>query len=223
MGGRLFQDIKPLPNFDDFKDAKFWMKHLMNAVGTGLWILLAVKIASNGMSSGWAWGLSGAIVSLAFQGNCFNTLSCFNDMMRGDTDIVSFLISMVFHCFGAIGANYIAEFIGFTADATPAHGMSFAGAFSADFYKFFFSSEFVGLFLFAVFTARSKSDMPSSLWSVLLVAVAFFVGGANFVFLPARLFGNCASFADPTAWAAFVCQLWATLFSAVVLEFAWTD
>lgn len=221
--GRLFQDIKPLPDFDQFKDAKFWSKHVMNAVGTGLWILLAVKISANGLAAGWAWGLSGAIVSLAFQNNCFNTLNCFNDLVRGDTDVISFLVSMVFHAAGAIGANYIAGFVGFTADETPAHGLNFGTAFSANFYEFFFSSEFVGLFLFAIFTARSKSDMPSSLWSVLLVAVAFFVGGANFVFLPARLFNDFSSFCSVDAWAGFVCQLWATLFSAIVLDFAWTD
>jgi len=221
--GRLFQDIKPLPDFDQFKDAKFWSKHVMNAVGTGLWILLAVKLEKNGLADGWAWGLSGAIVSLAFQSNCLNTLNNFNDLVRGDSDVISFLVSLVFHASGAIGANYIAGFVGLDADVTPVHELSFNTAFSADFYKYFFSNEFVGLFLFAVFTARSKSDMPSSLWSVLLVAVAFFVGGAEFVFLPARLFNNVAAFYSAGAWAGFVCQLWATLFSAIVLEFAWTD
>ena len=139
----------------------------MNAVGTGLWILLAVKIAENGLAAGWAWGLSGAIVSLAFQSNCFNTLNNFNDLIKGDTDLISFLVSLVFHAAGAIGANYIAAFVGFTADTTPEHELTFATAFSAQFYNYFFSSEFVGLFLFAIFTARSKSDMPTSLWSVL--------------------------------------------------------
>ena len=66
----LFQDIKALPDFDDFKNAQFWLKHVMNAVGTGLWILLAVKLTENGLASGWAWGLSGAIGRLKkFQKN----------------------------------------------------------------------------------------------------------------------------------------------------------
>merc|ERR1712079_806657 len=107
-------------------------------------------------------------------------MGSWNALLRGDSDIVQFVVAAVFHFLGAIGANYVAEFIGLSADSMPAHGLDFGTAFSVDFYKFFFSSEFIGLFLFAIFRARSKSDMPSSLWTIVLVAVAFFIGGANF-------------------------------------------
>jgi len=222
--GKLFADFKLQPDVECFKDAKFWCNMVMEAVGTGLWILIATKADSQ---QAWGWGLSFAIISLAFPGHTFNTLTNWCAMLKGECDWLNFLITFVFHFLGAIAANALAPHIGLDADSTPLHDLCFVGcengAFTTKFYSFFFSSEFVGLFLYAIFTARSKSDMPSSLWTVLLITVAFWLGGDNFVFLPARLFNKFTNFASAGAWAALVCQLWASTLAAVILEYAWTE
>jgi len=221
--GRLFSDFKLKPDFSEYKDAKFWLNRIMDGVGLGLWILLAVKTSEH-VHAGFAWGLTFAIVSLSFPNNGFDTLRNWVSLLNGDIDIVKFVVCTVFHFLGAIGANFVAGFIGLVADGAQAPAeLTFNTAFSAEFYKFFFSSEFVGLFLFAIFSARSKSDMPSSLWSVLLIAVAFFVGGNSFVFVPARFFNSYLSFASLSSWAGFVCQLWSATVGAIVLEFVWSD
>lgn len=219
--GKLFVDFRLKPDFDCFKDAAFWCKMVMEAVGTGLWILLATKAGGE-----WGWGLSYAVISLSFPGHSFNTLTNWGSLIRGDCDWLNFVMNFVFHFLGAICAQNLAPFIGLEADGDASHSLCFVGAncaFSAEFYNFFFSSEFVGLFLYTIFTARSTTDMPASLWTVLLITVAFWLGGANFVFLPARLFNKFTNFASAGAWAALVCQLWAATIAAVVLEYAWTE
>jgi len=222
--GRLFKDFKLKPDFSDYSDAKFWLNRVMDGVGLGLWILLAVKTSEQLGSNGFGWGLTFAVVSLSFPNNGFDTLRNWVNMLNGEIDFVKFIVCTVFHFLGAMGANFIAGFIGLEKDGEHVvDNLNFGTAFSANFYDFFFSSEFVGLFLFAIFSARSKSDMPSSLWSVLLIAIAFFVGGSSFVFVPARFFNSHAHFINPACWAGLICQLWAATVGAIVLEYVWSD
>merc|ERR1711964_642071 len=104
-------------------------------------------------------------------------LTNFSSFLRGDTDWLSFLLTFFFHCLGAIGAAAIAPKLGLEAD-TASSALSFrgaGGAFTAEFYRFFFGKEMAGIFFFTCFSARSSTDVPSALWSIILISAAFWL------------------------------------------------
>merc|ERR1712226_784340 len=89
----------------------------MEAVGTALWMIIATQAGG----SGWAWGLSFVVISLAFPGYSFNGLTNFMGMLRGDQNMVRFIFSFVFHSFGAIAAHMLCPELGFGTPSLPVH------------------------------------------------------------------------------------------------------
>lgn len=220
----LFQGIKLVPDFECLKSAKTWLGCINEFTGTLLWILIAKQI-----SNSFSWGIAFVVVSLAIPGSGFNTLNHFIGFLNGSSDILQLILAFVFHSLGAIVGQYIAgfEWLKFTAD-TVEPILKFTGdggAFSATFYQFFFSGEFVGIFLFTVLSARCQKPegIPSCILTILLVSLAFWMGGDKFCFLPARCFNTFKSFAGASNWATLVCQLWSALAGHLVLEFVWTE
>merc|ERR1712080_332516 len=102
--------------------------------------------------------------------------------MYGNTSIVHFALKMFSHILGAIAAYTMAAKIGFAAPSAPAHGLSFG---EWNWKTFFFGREFWGIFLFCLFHSKHSNDsgIPEKLWTMLIMAVAFQVGGGNFVFV----------------------------------------
>merc|ERR1711907_202548 len=215
----IFKDIKH--EAEDLKkglgDSKTWLSLFWEGVSTFLWLIVATS-AGNGS---WAWGLSYVVISLVFAGNKMNSLCVFKQFVYGETSIVHFALTFVAHALGAIAAYTLGPKVGFAAVQVPDHGLAFAGF---DWKTFLFGREFWGLFLFCLFREKKfdgEGGFPVSLWNVLILAVAFQIGGANFVFVPSRLFTGFASFADVSVWACFVAQIWAIVAAAVVGDYVW--
>merc|ERR1711963_1388725 len=170
MAKTIFKDIQH--DADDLKkgldDSKTWLSLFWEGVSTFLWLIVATS-AGNGS---WAWGLSYVVIGLVFAGNKMNSLCVFKQFVYGETSIVHFALTFVAHALGAIAAYTLGPKIGF------------------DWKAFLFGREFWGLFLFCLFREKKfdgEGGFPSSLWNVLILAVAFQIGGANFVFVPSRL------------------------------------
>jgi len=194
-----------------------WVKLFWEAATTFLWLVVATGAGGNS----WAWALSYVVIGIAFNGSTMNSLCNVKKLLYGDDmSIVHFLLNLVAHVLGAIAAYTMAGQIGFAVPSAPAHGLSFAGF---DWKAFFFGREFWGIFLFCLFNRKSKNttDIPASLWTLLTLAVAFQVGGENFVFVTARVFTGFNSFLDANVWCFVLAQVWAILFACVVGDFVW--
>jgi len=219
MAGALFKDIQAAPKVDRLKQAGTYSRLLQEAVGTALWILVASAI-----NSGWSWGLAFVVIDLAFDGTSKNTIINFKALLKGHTDWLTFLITFLAHCLGAIAANAVAGPLGLAGDNATA-SLSFLGAngaFTLKFWEFWFSKEMIGLFLYTCFISRaSGNDVPPAIWDVLMITVAFWLGGSSFIFFPARLFSTFGAFASAGAWATLICQFWAVTLALVFLEWVW--
>lgn len=218
------------PNVDSLKDPKTWGKLLMEAIGTALWIIVGTKLGGD-----WGWGLSFAVISIAFPDYTFNTLTNWGEFLTGGTDWLSFLLTWFAHCIGSIFASAITGPLAL-GDINAESSLSFraadaegndvpGGAFTLQFWTFWFGKEMIGIFLFTCFMARSKgnNDVPATIWTVLMVTVAFWLGGSGFMFFPARLFSSWSAFAGQGAWATFICQMWSVLLAKIFLEWVWTE
>jgi len=217
--GKLFQDIDFKPDFSFLSEAKEWVDLFNQAVGTALWFAIANKAGGDA----WAWGLSYVVVSIAFgTSGAFNFNAAFDfvNVLSGNKNYVRFIFDFFFQILGCIAITAAGESIGLAA-AAFAPSLKFSQIASVDFYKFFFGQEFFGIFLYYIFSKRSTSDIPASIWSILLVAVAFWVGGEEFGFIAARSFSTFKSFASASSWATFVCQIWSATVGAALLEYAW--
>lgn len=209
-------------DLDDLRDAKYWSKLLIEGIGTLLWILIANQAVNAGTGEAWAWGLIYSVLHLAFNGS-FNSLNNFAGFFRGETDLLSFVLSFIFHILGAIAAVAASQWldlglVGFTPS------LSFSTVASVNFYKFFFGAEFLGIFLYSIFSMKAKeNEVPKNVWSVLLIATAFWIGGAGFGFFPARVFTSFKSFADGSVWATLLVQFWAMFVALIVNEYAFFD
>ena len=218
MGGKIFEDIQY--KGDDLKkdldEGSTYMKLFWEAATTFGWLVVAT--AAGGSS--WAWALSYVVLMITFHGSKMNSLCFFKDMINGKTSVVHFALNMFAHVLGAIAAYTMASQIGFAAPVAPAHGMSFSGF---DWKMFFFGREFWGIFLYIIFKekANNQSGIPEKLWNMMILAVAFMIGGANFVFVPARMFTSFASFADAGLWCCFLSQVWAVVAACVVNQHVW--
>jgi hypothetical protein len=237
----LFGGIDFAPDVNSLKDAKTWGKLLMEAVGSALWILVGTKMAQGA----WGWGLSFVVISIAFPGFSFNTLSNWSRFLKGEENWFTYLLTWFAHCLGSIAANSVSKILSLDdtnfatslsfrackavavagTDTVTAHSVTVCeGAFSATFWEYFFGKEMIALFLFTCFVARAKgNDVPASLWTVLLIAVAFWLGGDGFAFFPARAFDNWAAFGSQGAWATWICQMWAVLLANIFLQWVWTE
>jgi len=138
---------------------------------------------------------------------------------------VRFIFSFFFQILGVIALNKVGQYVGLGNDEFTA-SLSFNTVASPEFYKFFFGSEFLGIFLFTVFTQKAGSapeGVPAAFWTILLVAVAFWIGGAStgFGFVPARSFSTFKHFGMASSWATLVVQFWAATLATVVLDFCW--
>lgn len=218
--GKLFQDIDYKPDFKFLSEAGEWVAMFNQAVGTALWFAIANKAGGDA----WAWGLSYVVVNIAFgcSGACnFNAAFDFVHVLKGDKNYIRFVFDFFFQILGCIAITAAGSHIGLDAGSFEA-SLSFSTIASVDFYKYFFGTEFFGILLYCIFTNKSNGgDIPASLWSILLVAVAFWVGGDGFGFVAARSFSSFAAFANVNAWATFVCQIWSATVGAVLLEYAW--
>jgi len=209
-------------DLDDLRDAKYWSKLFIEGIGTLLWILIANQAVNAGTSEAWAWGLIYSVLHLTFNGS-FNTLNNFAAFFRGETDLLSFILSFAFHILGSLAAVAASQWLGLGLVSFDA-SLSFQNVISAEFYKFFFGAEFLGIFLFSVFSMKAKeNEVPKSVWSVLLVATAFWIGGAGFGFFPARAFTNFGSFVNGNVWATVLVQFWAMFVALLVNEYAFFD
>jgi len=221
MGETLIKDM--IMDGDGLKkgldEGKTWMAYIWEAISTFLWITIATRAGG----SGWAWGLSYVVLNIVCGGSTMNSLCNLKNLLRGKESIVHFALNMFFQVLGGIAAYQLADHIGFAAPAVPAHGLTFAGIASAEWHKFFFGREFWGIFLFCMFNKKASNDsgMPASIWSILIMATAFMIAGANFVFVPARLFNGFAAFADAGVWCCFLAQAWAVLAAEVAGDYIW--
>merc|ERR1712226_1522542 len=163
------------------------------------------------------------VLNIVCGGSTMNSLCNLKNLLRGKESIVHFALNMFFQVLGGIAAYQLADHIGFAAPAVPAHGLTFAGIASAEWHKFFFGREFWGIFLFYMFNKKASNDsgMPASIWSILIMATAFMIAGANFVFVPARLFDGFAAFAEAGVWCCFLAQAWAVLAAEVAGDYIW--
>jgi len=219
----LFKEIKVVPDLDGLKEAKTWCGLISEFVGTFLWITVAMQIGGD-----WAWGIAYAVVSCTIPGS-FNTLKVFTGVLNGSSDVLQLILSFVFHFLGAVVAQYLAAPLGLAADegAASLEFTGAGGAFSAEFYQFWFGREFIGVFLFVLFSARCSNahGLPPAFATIAMVSIGFWMGGGqkDFMFIPARCFSQWAAFASSSSWATLVCQLWATLLGNVVLEYVWVN
>merc|ERR1739848_135350 len=222
MGETLLKDM--IIDGDGLKkgldEGKTWMAYAWEAISTFLWITIATRAGG----SAWAWGLSYVVLNIVCGGSTMHSLCNLRKLLRGDESIVHFALNMFSHILGAIAAHQLAGHLGFATPAVPDHGLSFGEIGSAEWHKFFFGHEFWGIFLFIVFhkKASNESGMPGSLWTILIMAVAFMIAGeASFVFVPARLFSGFSSFADANVWCCFLSQVWSVLVAEVFCDYVW--
>jgi len=216
--GKLLQDFQ-YEGKDLIKDldaGKTWMSYFWEGATTFLWLIVATAAGN----SSWAWALSYVVLGVTFGGSAMNSLCTFKEMIYGNTSIVHFALTMFSHVVGAIAAYQMAGGIGFTVPTVPAHGFSFG---TWNWKSFFFGREFWGIFLFCLFHSKHNNDsgMPEKLWTMLIMATAFQVGGDGFVFVPSRMFTGFASFADGSVWCCFLSQIWAVLFASVIGDHVW--
>merc|ERR1712110_213940 len=219
--GKIFQDIKLAPDVDSLSESSTWSNLFCEGVSTALWIIVANKASGDA----YAWGLSYVLVKMMFGGNSsMNSLCNIMSFLKGESDWLSTALNFVFHALGAMGAVHMSAAFGFNADNASASAAFTGenGLWSSTFYNYFFcNNEVIGLFLFAVFkfNSRNQSGMPDNLWSMLLIAMAFFVGGEGFNFFPARFFNKFGAFSDAACWAALVQQVWAVALAAVFMDY----
>lgn len=220
MGKQIFVDFELAPDFGFLKEASSWVGFFKEAIGTALWFAIANKAGGDA----WAWGLAHVVVCLAFSNDShFHGCCNFVNAMSGG-NWVKFFFTFFSQILGCIALGAVGGHIGLEGRAFET-SLSFSTIASKNFYEYFFGTEFFGLFLYVIFSKRSSKDsgVPSSLWNILLIAVAFWVGGDGFGFVPARNFNTFKSFCDAGAWATTVCQFWAVTVASVILDFAWKE
>jgi len=231
--GQLFKSMEfnkeeGRKSYGYLKNTDMWMNHLNEAVGVALWVISATMAGG----SGWAWGFTFVMVNLTFNAKNelnLNILDNFMSVFRNDTSIVQHVMTFFFHAFGVIGACMLAEHLGFSGTDVPAHKLNFMGGegmvgiFSKQAHHFLFGLEFIGLFMFTVWRAKGArpDDMPSSVWDMMMIALAFWIGGDAFVFVPARLFTSFDAFKAASTWAMVICQWWSVMFTNIILEYVW--
>jgi len=222
MGETLFKDM--IVDGDglkkDLDEGKTYLAYIWEAISTFLWITIATRAGG----SAWAWGFSYVVLTIVCGGSTMHTLCNLKNLLRGKESIVHFALNFFSHIVGAIAATQLAGHLGFAAPAVPEHGLSFGGIASANWHQFFFGHEFWGIFLFCVFhkKASNESGMPKSLWTILIMAVAFMIAGeSTFVFVPARLFTGFGSFADASVWCCFLAQVWSVVVAEVFCDYVW--
>ena len=218
MGKTLLKDFKYESKdlTDKLDEASTWVGLFWEAATTFLWLVVATGAGGNS----WAWALSYVVIGIAFSGSTMNSLCNVKKLLYGDMSIVHFALNFVAHVLGAIAAYSMASQIGFAAPGVPDHGLSFG---EWNWKTFFFGREFWGIFLYCLFNRKSENEsgIPASLWKLLTLAVAFQVGGANFVFVTARVFTGFASFAAGSTWCFVLAQVWAVLLACVVGDYVW--
>lgn len=202
--------------FDILSKSAFWSCAFRTFLATAAFILLAGKQGNSPL----AWGLSYVIVSNLISDN-LNSLCKWHAFINGNGKFGKVIYATLVQIAGAMGANCINEALKLGVSFTAVNGHQFADWKTLDFWL---SLEVVALALFLIFKQKSDNkDMPAAFWQILLVTIAFTVGGEGFGFFPAHAFaaGGFASWNNVSAWTTVFVQLWAIVFGNFVLDFAW--
>lgn len=249
----LFTDMKGAPDVDSLKKSATWLNLLMEAVCTALWIIVASRV---GGVWGWGLGYvviktvwSGYTFNslLDFAGLLNGSMDWLTFLLRFFAHCFGAICAAALAGPLGLAADGAKPGLSFFNKYTPwdctkvegwkdgdsyegctGHTQTHDGAFEVSFWEFFFCKEMIAIFLFTCFVARSRDNsVPKAIWDILMITVAFWLGGAgsahgsSFFFIPARAFNSWAAFCSGPAWATLICQMWAVLLAHVFLAYVW--
>jgi len=210
-----FQKLDWDMDFDKLTTGEFWGCAFKTLLGSAAFVLVAGVNAN----TAWAWGFSYALVSALISDN-LNSLCRWNSFLNGEGKFGCFLYSTIFQVIGAAFAFHFDAAFNLNGASSAVTAMNLF----TDFRATWMNSEVVALVLFLILKAKaSNNDMPAAVWTILLVAIAFTLGGAGFGFFPAHAyaatgFSSLCSFANLNI---IVVQLWAVLVGNFVLDLVW--
>jgi len=218
----LFQDMKFGYDFKNLITADFWKKHIIqDTVATMVWIMAA----SAAGSSAFAWGLSYWMVRVMFNGDdhtgMMNANCNFIDFLKGKNDPFTWAFALLFQVLGGMLSFHVIDLLGATKATTV--GVPVGDIATAAWATFWFGREFWGVFFFELMVNKhSNKKVPSTLFAVLMMAAAFYLGGDSFGLFPAHGFHTgIGAFISGGAWAMVFVQMLGSFACSLVCEYVW--
>lgn len=198
--------------FDQLTEAKFWSCVFKTFLGTAAWVIIAAVAGG----SPWAWGVAYAAVSTAFIDN-LNALDRFRGFLDGNVKFGLFVYALLVQAAGAAFAVSAKNALGLEGDITAVGAYSFENWLSRDFWL---CREVVALvFYFWISSRASGHDIPEAFFRIILIALAFIIGGEGFAFFPAHAFvAGFDAFFTASAWTLVFLQLFAVWFSGFLMN-----
>ena len=196
---------------------KWWTSQFTMAAFTGSWLILQALCADI-FGAFFSWGVSFAIVSVIF--SCFE-MDQFKQWFEGKNKLSDVVYFIVFQGFGASVAFFVSTHFGLNASLGFESSASFSQAASWNLLEFWFSKEVLAIYFYWKFVTHMKissEDMACSVKCLLLISLAFMIGGEGIAFFPGHLFASgWSAFLKESTYAVLFQQVWAT-FLVVLCE-----